>query len=74
MIICGGTCMEYITSKEAAQKWGISERRAQVLCQQGKVEGAKRLGWAWAIPQEAGRPADGRKKKYVEVETRGLDE
>ena len=36
--------MEYITAKEAAEKWGISQRRVQVLCEQGRVDGAKRLG------------------------------
>lgn len=62
--------MEYLTAKEAAERWHISERRVQVLCQQGKIEGAKRLGWAWAIPREAGKPADGRSKKYNEIEMR----
>lgn len=54
--------MEYITAKEAAEKWGISQRRVQVLCTQGKIEGAKRLGWAWAIPQNADKPKDKRFK------------
>lgn len=52
--------MEYITAKEAAAKWGISQRRVQVLCSQGKVDGAKRLGWAWAIPQSSMKPDDAR--------------
>ena len=38
------------TLEEAAQNWGITERRVQVLCLQGKIEGVVRLGWAWAIP------------------------
>jgi len=29
--------MEYISSKEAAGKWGVTERRVQVLCRQGKI-------------------------------------
>lgn len=53
--------MEYITAKEAAEKWGISQRRVQVLCEQGRVEGAVRLGWAWAIPKEVDKPANARK-------------
>jgi len=52
--------MEYITAKEAAAKWGISQRRVQVLCEQDRVDGAKRLGWAWAIPEDASKPADAR--------------
>jgi len=43
--------MDYITAKEAAEKWGISQRRVQHLCEQGRVAGAVRLGWAWAIPK-----------------------
>lgn len=53
--------MDYITAKEAAEKWGISQRRVQVLCEQGRVVGAVRLGWAWAIPREADKPIDARK-------------
>ncbi|NSW92558.1 MAG: DNA-binding protein [Firmicutes bacterium] len=52
--------MEYITAKEAAEKWGISQRRVQVLCEQGRVSGAVRLGWVWAIPKDAQKPADSR--------------
>jgi hypothetical protein len=55
--------MEYITAKAAAEKWGISQRRVQVLCEQDRVDGAKRLGWAWAIPKNALKPADARQKK-----------
>ena len=52
--------MKYIAPKEAGEKWGISERRIQLLCKQGRVEGAYRLGWTWAIPEDAEKPADGR--------------
>lgn len=55
--------MDYITTKEAAEKWGITERRVQVLCREGKIAGVARLGWAWAIPKEAQKPEDRRKKK-----------
>ena len=56
--------MDYITTKEVAEKWGITERRVQVLCRQGKISGVFRLGWAWAIPKEAARPEDRRKTRY----------
>lgn len=45
--------MDYMTAKEAAQKWGISERRVQVLCEQGCIERVTRLGKSWAIPKDA---------------------
>ncbi len=54
--------MDYITSKEAAEKWKISERRVQILCKENKILGATRLGWAWAIPKDAKKPEDGRRK------------
>ena len=54
--------MEYITAKDAALKWGISERRVQLLCEQGRIDGVQRLGKAWAIPRESKKPADARKK------------
>ena len=55
--------MDYITAKEAAQKWGISQRRVQVLCEQGRIPGASRLGWAWAVPSNAQKPTDNRKNR-----------
>ena len=54
--------MDYITAKDAANKWGISQRRVQVLCEQGRISGAVRLGWAWAIPKEVDKPIDARIK------------
>lgn len=55
--------MEYITAKQAAVKWGISERRVQILCEQGRIEGVQRLGKAWAIPEDSPKPTDKRIKK-----------
>jgi len=53
--------MEYITAKQAGEKWGISERRVQLLCEQGRINGVQRLGKAWAIPQNAAKPHDKRR-------------
>ena len=58
--------MNYITTREAAKKWGLSERRVQVLCRQGKIPGVFRLGWAWAIPKGAAKPGDHRKTRQKE--------
>jgi len=57
--------MEYITAKEAANKWGISERRVQILCEQCRIVGIQRFGKAWAIPVDAEKPTDKRKKKQI---------
>lgn len=58
--------MDYITAKEAAEKWEISVRRVQYLCEQDLVPGAVRHGRSWAIPAEAEKPGDGRFKRTHE--------
>ena len=59
--------MEYISTIQASQKWGISTRRIHTLCAEGRIEGVCRLGIAWAIPKDAKKPSDLRIKsgKYV---------
>lgn len=59
--------MDYMPIIEASKKWGITPRRIQVLCEEGRIEGAARLGRAWAIPKSAEKPKDARVKsgKYV---------
>jgi len=52
--------MKFITAKEASEKWGISGRRIQLLCKQGRIDGAYRFGWTWAIPEDAQKPVDAR--------------
>ena len=54
--------MDYISIDEAAKKWGLSKRFVQVLCANGRIEGATRLGRAWMIPHNAKKPIDGRTK------------
>jgi len=51
---------DWITAQEAAEAWEISDRRVQVLCANGKVEGAIRLKRGWLIPKGTQKPADGR--------------
>ena len=69
--------MEYLTVKEIAEKWGISERRLQTMCKEGIVEGSKRFGRSWAIPEDAVKPVDRRIKsgKYIkDKKTRKMTE
>ena len=58
--------MEYITASQAAVKWGISQRRVQILCAEGRISGVFKLGEAWAIPSEAVKPLDSRMKQNRE--------
>ena len=51
---------------EAAEKWGISERRVQILCSQNRIPGVSKLGYMWLIPTNAAKPIDGRTKQGKE--------
>ncbi len=55
----------YISAKEAAKKWGISERRVRILCAEGRVDGVLRSSWAWNIPADAPKPSDGRQLRHM---------
>ncbi|MFE4714774.1 helix-turn-helix domain-containing protein [Paenibacillus sp. NPDC056722] len=59
--------MNYISIRQASEIWGISSRRVQVLCTEGRIPGVTRLGKSWAIPSHAKKPADARIKsgKYI---------
>lgn len=48
--------MEYITVREAAEKWMISERLVQKYCAEGRVKGADKFGRSWKIPKNAVKP------------------
>ena len=54
--------MEFVSTKEASQKWGISERRIQKLCEENRIPGVFRFGRSWAIPKDAKKPDDARLK------------
>jgi len=60
--------MQYMTAKEAAQRWNISLRRVQDDCRQGKIAGAVLFGKSWMIPENAVRPPDGRVRHSVKPE------
>ncbi len=54
--------MDRITAQEIADKWGVSTRYVQALCQKGRIPGAERKGRDWMIPADAEKPVDGRSK------------
>ena len=54
--------MAYINVSTAAQRWGITVRRVQELCQNGTIKGAERFGRAWMIPENTQKPHDKRTK------------
>lgn len=52
----------YLKIKEVSKKWGISERRINALCLEGRLEGAMKFGNTWAIPDDLEKPNDARTK------------
>ena len=63
--------MKYLSVTQTAEKWGISQRRIQTLCNEERIEGAVRIGHSWAIPEDAPKPTDARIKsgKYIKQAT-----
>ena len=59
--------MKYLSIAQTAERWGISTRRIQILCGEGRVPGAIRIGTVWGIPEDAEKPADASIKngKYI---------
>ena len=56
--------MEYMSVLQAAEKWGISDRRVRLLCQQQKIPNVVKQGRAYLIPADAEKPDDGRRTRY----------
>ena len=59
--------MEYLTTVEMSEKWGITARRIAYLCKEGRVFGVIKKGKTWLIPADAIKPVDQRIKsgKYI---------
>ena len=62
-----GLKSELMTTAEAAELWGITARRVQILCDNGKVDGAVKMGRTWIIPRKTSKPVDGRTKAAKNV-------
>ena len=65
--------MEYITVSQAAEKWGISTRRIQILCGSDRIKGAARFGSSWMIPANSERPIDARSKAKKQSGWQNID-
>ena len=48
--------MRYISVREAAKQWGLSERSVRLYCADGRVTGALLVGKIWMIPEGAEKP------------------
>jgi len=52
--------MKYKSLKELATEWNISERRIRQLIEEGRIEGAVKIGKSWLAPSDTAKPRDAR--------------
>lgn len=57
--------MEVMSAKEAAARWGVSQRRVAILCAENRVANATMVGNMWLIPANAEKPEDARSIRYT---------
>ena len=50
--------MDYMTLKEASEKWGVTPRQINYLCAGGRIPGAVKMATIWLIPKDAEKTAD----------------
>ena len=55
---------DYISAKDVANKWNISQRRVAIFCMEGRIKNAKKLGNMWLIPDNTEKPIDKRTIRY----------
>lgn len=59
--------MDYISVRQAAEKWNISDRRVRILCAEGKIDDVQKDGRAYLIPADVLKPVDGRTLRGMEI-------
>lgn len=64
--------MEFMSAREAADKWGISQRRVAVLCSEQRIKDATMVGNMWIIPSSAEKPTDARSTRYNRTEEKAV--
>lgn len=64
--------MNFLSVAQTAEKWKMTPRRVQVLCNEGRIDGAQRVGNVWTIPENAQKPEDARKK--ITTKTKRINE
>ena len=61
--------MEYLSTTEIAEKWGLSRRRVSVYCKEGRIPGAIQKANMWLVPADAEKPIDPRKARKMNKST-----
>ena len=57
--------LNYMTTKTAAERWNITQRRVLALCAEDRIEGLARVENIWLIPKDAEKPIDARTLRYT---------
>ena len=63
--------MKYVGTKDISKKWGINDRRVRLLCEEGRIDSAMKVGKSWLIREDEEKPYDARRKnikKYIGLE------
>ena len=60
--------MDYMTLREASEKWGISTRQINYYCTEDRILGAVKMAGVWLIPKTAGKPHDRRRKDEKRIQ------
>ena len=64
--------MDFMSARDAADKWGISQRRVAVLCSENRIDNARMIGNMWILPAAAEKPSDARCTRYIKSESRSV--
>lgn len=64
--------MEFMSVRDAASIWMLSERRVQKYCEDGRIAGICRFGRSWMIPTDAEKPSDPRKRAKKETDSKSI--
>lgn len=64
--------MEIMSAREAAVKWGISQRRVAVLCSENRIANAEMIGNMWVMPSSAKKPIDARSTRYANTDSNAV--
>ena len=59
--------MKYLSAKETSIKWNITVRRVLQYLKSGRIDGAYLMGSTWAVPENAEKPTDPRRKRKNEA-------
>ena len=60
--------MDYMTLREASEKWGVSSRQVNYYCVEGRIPGAVKMAGVWLMPKWAEKPVDKRRKRGDDYE------